>query len=186
VHQPDYQREAIICLLRGVNLGRRQIKMDVLRALCESLGLGNPQSYLQSGNLVFTSDDGSFAALRKRLEAAIEAKFGFHSDVVLRSGAELRDVIARNPFRGRKDVPPNKLIVNFLAEAPSEEVRNAVLNLKGHKEEVHMDGREIYVYFPDGMGRSKLVPVLTRTLKNSGTARNWNTVTKLLEMAEKR
>lgn len=177
---------AIVCLLRGVNLGgHKPVKMEILRALCDSLGLCNPQTYVQSGNVVFTCKERSLPALTKKLEAAIEKKFGFHSDVVLRTAAELKDVVARNPFAERKGIESSKLIVTFLAENPGPEIVKAVSGITGHPEEIHILGREVYVYFPDGMGRSKLVPVLTRALKNVGTARNWNTVTKLLEMTEK-
>ena len=176
---------AIICLLRGVNLGgHKPVKMDVLRALCDSLGLCNPQTHVQSGNVVFTCKERSLPALTKKLEAAIEKKFGFHSDIILRTTPELKDVVARNPFAGRKNIEPSKLIVTFLADEPGPEIAKALSEIKGHPEEIHIRGREVYVYYPDGMGRSKLVPVLTKALKNVGTARNWNTVTKLLEMSE--
>lgn len=176
---------AIISLLRGVNVGgHNKIKMDELRALCESLGLRDAQTYVQSGNVVFNSKEKNLARLAGKIEDAIEKKCGFRCDVILRSAPEMKDVVARNPFARRRDLNPGKLVVTFLAEDPGASVRQAVLALKAGPEEVHMHDRELYIYFPDGMGRSKLVPVLTRALKNSGTARNWNTVMKLLEMAE--
>src|SRR5215471_10775635 len=90
---------AVVALLRGVNLGgHKQIKMDVLRGLCESLGLCNPQTYIQSGNVVFTTKERDFPKLAPRIEAAIEKRAGFRPDVILRTCAEMRDVIARNPF----------------------------------------------------------------------------------------
>ena len=175
----------IIALLRGVNLaGHHKIRMEDLRALCESLGLHNVQTYVQSGNVVFRTDERNLAKLAQRIEDAIEKKAGFRSSVILRTSSELIDVIARNPFATRRGLEPGKLIVTFLPAAPSPDIRDAVLKLKTNPEEVRLDGRELYTYFPDGMGRSKLVPVMERILKKSGTGRNWNTVTKLLEMAE--
>ena len=176
---------AMICLLRGVNVGgHNQIKMDVLRALCESLGLHSAQTYIQSGNVVFRTKERNAAKLAAQIECAIEKKHGFRPDVVLRTASEMRDVIARNPFSERKGIEPNKLAVMFLARESEPNVQDAVRKIKPEVEELHLLGRELYIYFPDGMGRSKLVPLLARALKNSGTGRNWNTVVKLLEMAE--
>jgi uncharacterized protein (DUF1697 family) len=179
---------AMICLLRGVNVGgHNQIKMDALRALCESLKLCNAQTYIQSGNVVFqTKEEESDAAkLAARIESEIEKKHGFRPDVVLRTTSEMKGVIARNPFSKRKGIEPNKLAVMFLAREPEPAVQDAVRKIKPDVEELHLLGRELFIYFPDGMGRSKLVPLLARALQNAGTARNWNTVVKLLEMAEK-
>ncbi len=177
---------AIICLLRGVNVGgHNMIKMDALRALCESLGHCSVQTYVQSGNVVFQTSERDPIKIGAKIEAAIEKKLGFRPDVILRTAAEMSEVIARSPFAKRKGIEPNKLIVTFLADEPSAEVKAAVLGLKPDPEEIQMRERELYIYFPEGSGRSKLVPVLSRVLKNKGTARNWNTVVKLLEMAEK-
>ena len=176
---------AMICLLRGVNVGgHNMIKMDTLRTLCESLGHCNVQTYVQSGNVVFQTSERDAAKLAAKIESAIEKKHGFRPDVVLRTTAEMREVVAKNPFAKRKGIEPGKLIVTFLAGEPSAETKEALQALKPDPEELRVNGRELYVYFPDGMGKSKFAPVLGRTLKNKGTARNWMTVTKLLEMAE--
>ena len=181
---PHRDMKVVIGLLRGVNLaGRNQIKMDVLRALCESIGLCNPLTWLQSGNVIFSTKERNLPKLARRIEGAIEKKVGFRPDVVLRTPDELRKVIEKNPFIKRKDVEGSKLLVTFFEDAPAPEVREQILNIKGHPEEIHVMSRELYIYYPDGMGRSKLNPVLNRVLKNKGTARNWNTVGKLLEMA---
>jgi uncharacterized protein (DUF1697 family) len=176
---------AMICLLRGVNVGgHNQIKMDALRALCESLKLCNAQTYIQSGNVVFQTSERDTAKLAAKIESAIEKKHRFRPNVVLRTASEMRDVIVRNPFANRDAIEPNKLAVMFLAREPEPAVQDAVRKIKPEIEELHLLGRELYIYFPDGMGRSKLVPLLARALQNAGTARNWNTVVKLLEMAE--
>ena len=177
----------IISMLRGINVGaHNRIKMDALRAVYESLGLRNPQTYVQSGNVVFKTNKRDLVALAKLIEDAIERGFGFRPSVILRTTSELRDAMARNPFTKRSGIEPSKLLVNFLASDPGAEIRDKVLNLKTEPEELRMDGRELYIYFPNGMARPKMSwAVLERTLKVPGTGRNWNSVTKLLEMAEK-
>jgi uncharacterized protein (DUF1697 family) len=176
----------VISMLRGVNVGgHNKIKMDALRDLYESLGLRDPQTYVQSGNVVFGTDAKNIAPLAKRIEDAIERKFGFRPGVILRTTSELRDAIARTPFAKRRGIDASKLIVTFLAVDPSPEARDEIFRIKADAEEVQIDGRELYVYFPDGMGRSKVWPAIEKALKKSGTGRNWNTVTKLLEIAEK-
>ena len=175
----------VISLLRGVNVGgHHKIKMDALRDLYASLKLRNPQTYVQSGNVVFQTDDRDLVALARRVEQAIERKFGFSVHVILRTASELRDVIARNPFAGRDGIEPGKLQVTFLAGQPSAEARRKVLAIKTDPEELRIDGRELYTYFPNGMGRPKLSwPLVERTLGIPGTGRNWNTVTKLSDIA---
>ena len=175
----------IISMLRGVNVvGRNQIKMDALRALYESLGLRDPQTHIQSGNVIFRTQARDMVRLARRIEDAIERRFGFRPYVMVRTTSELRDVIARNPFATRRGLDPSKLLVSFLVSDPGPEVRDKVLRIKPDPEELWIDGRELYVYYPHGMGQSKLPPVLDRTLKTPATARNWNSVTRLLEIAE--
>jgi len=177
---------AIISMLRGVNVGgHNMIKMEALRALYASLGLRDPQTYIQSGNVVFWTQERNLAQLGRRIEDAIEKKFGFRPEVVVRTSAELKDVIARNPFAKRREIHPSKLLINFLTEAPNLAVQEGILGLEPGPDEVRIDGREIYIYFPDGMGHSKMWRAIGKALKNSGTGRNLNTVQKLLEMAEK-
>ena len=175
----------IISMLRGVNVGgHNRIKMEDLRALYQSLGLRDPQTYVQSGNVVFRTKERDLVRLAKRIETGIERRFAFRIGVILRTSSDLRDVIARNPFATRHAMDPAKLIITFLATDLGSESRRQILEIKAGLEDVHPDGREIYIYFPDGMGRSKLPALLEKTLKKSGTARNWNTVTKLLAMAD--
>jgi uncharacterized protein (DUF1697 family) len=176
----------LISMLRGVNVGgHNKVSMGELRELYESLGLQDPQTYVQSGNVVFRTKERNLTALAKRIEDAIERRFGFRVDVIVRTPAELKDVIARNPFGKRRAVDPGKLLVTFLADHPSAEARDRVLKIKTDPEELRIDGREVYIYFPDGMGRSKLSwPAIGKKLGTTGTGRNWNSVTKLLEIAE--
>jgi uncharacterized protein (DUF1697 family) len=177
----------VICLLRGVNVGgHNKVKMDALRSVCESLELQNPRTYVQSGNIVFKTKEKDLTRLAERIGNEIHRKFKFRPEVILRTASDLRSVIARNPFSNRRDIEPGKLLVSFLAADPGAEARQQLLNIKADPEEIHIDARELYIYFPNGQGKTKLsFSLIDRTLKIPGTGRNWNTVTKLLETAEK-
>lgn len=176
----------IISLLRGINLaGHHKVKMDELRALYASLKLRDSQTYVQSGNVVFRTDEKDLVRLSKRIEDAIERKFGFHADVVLRTPADLKKLIAANPFAKRDGIHPAKLNVTFLACDLEKQTGADLLKIPCRSEEIHLGKRELFIYFPDGMGSSKVGGTVDKLLKKTGTFRNWNTVTKLLEMAEK-
>jgi uncharacterized protein (DUF1697 family) len=177
----------IVSMLRGVNVGpHNRMKMEELRALYESLKLRDAQTYVQSGNVVFTTEEKDLGRLSKRIESGIEERFGFRSEVMVRTTAEMRDVVARNPFAKRRGIEPNKLLVTFLASVPEADAVEKVLQIKTDPEELRIEGRELYMYFPNGMARPKVSWVtIANKLKVAGTGRNWNSVTKLLEMAEK-
>lgn len=176
----------LISMLRGANLARHnRMKMDALRALYESLKLQDVQTLLQSGNVIFRTEERDLATLAKRIEKGMERRFGFHSDVILRTISQLREVIAGNPFAGRRGIEPSKLLVVFLAANPVPEARKKVLKLDIAPEELQIAGLELYIYFPNGMARPKLSwSALERALNTSYTGRNWNTVTKMLALAE--
>lgn len=176
----------IICMLRGVNVGgHNKIKMDVLKALCVSLKLKDPQTFIQTGNVIFRTEESDLATLTKRIGDAIQKKIGFRPEVILRTAKELREVIKRNPFAKREGIEPGKLLVMFLAADPGKPAREQALTIATEPEEMHIIRREVYIYFLNGQGRSKLPwPKIERTLGTSGTGRNWNSVTKMLEMAE--
>ena len=177
---------ATIAMLRAVNVGgNNKLSMEVLRALCASLGLRGVQTYIQSGNLVFQQDSADAETVARDLESAIQRKFGFKPAIVVRTAQELRKVIANNPFASRAEVLPNRLAVLFLATTPSRQAREQVLALPCDPEEIHVKGRELYIYYPHGMGRPTIpVARLEKMLQCPATARNWNTVNKLLAMAE--
>ena len=183
----DLLMSVVISLLRGVNLGsHNRIKMDTLRTLYESLKLRHVQTYVQSGNVVFTTGDKDLVALAKRIENGIERTFGFRPVVILRTTSELRAVVTGNPFVTREGIHPSRLLVMFLANDPGQEAREKVLTIKTDPEELRMAGREIFIHYPNGMGRSKLSWIaLEKVMKTSGTGRNWNSVTKLLEIAKR-
>ena len=177
---------AIISMLRGVNVvGRNQIKMDALRALYESLKFTGCQTYINSGNVVFRTRERNLAALPERIAKAIERKFGFRPSVIHRTAAEMSDVVARNPFAKRRNIDPSKFLVGFLARDPDEEACAKLRAINVGPEEMHFTPRELYIYFPNGVGRAELSwSTIDRAMKVPITGRNWNSVTRLLAMAE--
>lgn len=175
-----------VSLLRGINVGgRNMVRMEALREIHESLGCEKVRTYVQSGNVVFCAGKRDHSALAGRIADAIERGHGFRPDVVLRTASELRDAIAGNPFGGRSGIEPGKLLVMFLTDRPAGGAIEKLAAAYQGPEEFHLRGRELYIYYPDGQGRSKLtIALIEKTLKTTGTGRNWNTVTKLLAMAE--
>ncbi|MBV6433495.1 MAG: hypothetical protein IANPNBLG_03673 [Bryobacteraceae bacterium] len=178
--------QAIISLLRGVNVGGHGVlRMDALRSLYESLHLREPRTYLQSGNVVFLAGDPP-DELASRIEAGIEREFGLRPAVILRSSNEMSGIVARNPFIGREGVEPAKLLVTFLARTPARTDRQRVLAMNPGPEEMSIEGREIYTYFPNGISKARLsMAAVEKGLRVPGTGRNWNSVTKLLEIARR-
>jgi uncharacterized protein (DUF1697 family) len=177
----------VITMLRAVNVGgHNKVPMDGLRELCASLKLRDAQTYVQSGNVVFKTDERNPDALSGRIQKGIEKRFGCCPEVILRTTAELRDVVKRNPFAKRRDIEPNKFLVVFLASEPSAQARAEALELKAGREEFKIVGREVYMYFPDGLARPRISwMTVERKLGVPGTGRNWNSVNKLLEIAER-
>lgn len=170
-----------IALLRGINVGGHKIvKMAELKTLCESMGLSDVRTHLQSGNVVFRSARTDRARLAKDIESALSVD----SRVILRTDGELRAAIAANPMTGEAQREPSHFIVVFLAEKPAASAMKSLRDAYPGPEPMHLNGTEVYIYYGDGMARSKLTNVLIeRKLGVTGTARNWNTVTRLAELA---
>ena len=173
-----------LALLRGINVGGRQkLKMADLRALLSSLGYTDVATLLQSGNAVFTAADGSPETLAVDIQDRITTELGLTVTVMVRTEDDLRRVIGQIPFEVRD---PSKCAVAFLS-SPVDRARIEVLDHASFAPEELVAGeRELYLYFPDGMGRSKLLPILSRDTFDPATVRNWNTTTKLLDLAEER
>jgi uncharacterized protein (DUF1697 family) len=176
-----------IALLRGINIGpHKRIKMEKLRVSWEQLGFKQVQTLIQSGNVVFQAAKISPQAISKKLEKQIETDFGFSADVIARTKDELEKIIAKNPFVGVRRIEPAKLHMVFLPEAPPPEAIKKLESLTLAPDKVYPAGKEIYCYFPNGVSGSSLWKhPLDRVLGVAGTMRNWNTVTKLYEMAVK-
>ena len=163
-----------VALLRAVNVGGTgALPMAELKAVCEGLGFTDVKTYIQSGNVLFRSGDPE-KAVEEKLDAALGRKMGKRPGVMVRSRKELDEIAAKAPFPEAK---PSFLLVHFLPEAAPEDALDRMVAPDG--EEAKLAGREIYVHYPIGSGRSKLkLPAL-----KPGTSRNLNTVRRLAELA---
>ena len=173
-----------IALLRGINIGPRQrVKMPELRELMEGLGHTNVETLVQSGNVVFTSRAAP-KTLEKQLEEEIEKGLGVDPKVVVRTRDELAAAIEANPFPDTPNAKKN-LHVTFLSGEPDAEAVKQLEATDFGDDRLSFRGREIYIAYKDGMGRSELAKQLAKAkLGVAATNRNWNTVTTLLEMAD--
>ncbi|WP_405662464.1 DUF1697 domain-containing protein [Streptomyces sp. RK9] len=174
-------------LLRGINVGgSRKVPMARLRALLEGLGHTGVGTYLQSGNAVFTADHGDEESLAAEVSDALEREFGFTVDVLVRDAAYLRAVADACPFPA--DTLQGKQLHVTYFSAPVVAARFAALDQAAFlPEEFRLGDRALYLYAPDGLGRSKLGEALARPALTKGlvaTSRNWNTVTKLVELTD--
>lgn len=174
-----------IALIRGINVGGMNIlPMVSLRILCERIGLEDVQTYIQSGNVVFRAGAAEVAAAAERLERVIEADRGFRPSVVVRTRGQWQAAMKASPFAARPRIETNKLLVMFLSAKPGAAAAKALAGVKRVNEELALAGRELHMHFPDGVGRSKLsMAAVEKALGVVGTARNWNTVVKLREIA---
>ena len=171
-----------VALLRAVNLPGKSLAMSALRDYASTLGLADPRTLLQSGNLIFRSTGKKPAELEKLLEREAEKRLGVTTDFLVRWERELGAIIAGNPFRDAARSDPARLLVMFLKhEAPADAVaalRKAIVG----RESIAADARQLYIVYPDGMGRSKLTTsLIEKKIATRGTGRNWNTVVKLAE-----
>ena len=161
-----------VALLRAVNVGGRQLKMDELKRIAADLGYDSPRTYVASGNLLFDSDDKE-VAVKRSLERALARHMG-SADVMVRTAAEMAAVVKANPFA---DEPGNRVVAIFFDQPPPADAAESAKNVVD--ERLALGRREIYVHFPSGQGRSKL----RLAGKVPGTARNMNTVARLAELA---
>ncbi|CAL9575328.1 hypothetical protein SUDANB120_04937 [Streptomyces sp. enrichment culture] len=172
-------------LLRGVNVGgSRKVPMAELREVLEGLGHGDVRTYLQSGNAVFTSARTDADGLARELEQAIEARFGFAVACLVLDGARLRAVAEACPFPAA-ELEGKQLHATFLSEQPDASRFDGIDREAHLPEEFRLGDRVLYLYAPEGLGRSKLAEALARPALTKGidaTTRNWNTVVKLVEM----
>jgi uncharacterized protein (DUF1697 family) len=170
-----------VALLRGINVGgNNKVPMADLRAMCIGLGYDSVETYIQSGNVVFETA-ASEASVVADLEAGLLSSFGLTLSVVARSTAELVEIVARNPFPSQDD--GTKLHVTCFA-APLAAAMVAKLDPSFSPPDTFvLDGRDMYLHLPGGMGTSKLAVHIGQKLGKLGTTRNWNTVLKLVEMS---
>lgn len=176
---------AYAALLRGVNLGpHAKVAMPELREVVQALGHQDVRTYLNSGNVVFSCHPTDEAELAAALEEAIERRFGLPIPCLVRSGDDLRDVTAANPFAGQ--TVEGRLVHATFLSRPLESGELAAVPASGFAPEEYATGeRVLYLHLPGGIGRSKLAEALSRATARAGvvaTTRNWNTVMKLVEL----
>lgn len=174
----------LIALLRAVNVGGRKLPMEALRALCAELGWRDVETYIQSGNLVFTAP-GKPDLLESELERAIQARFGFHSDSMVRSAARWSRLIEANPFPKESGAEPSRVLVGIAKREIEAGAAEAIAARAEAGERVVEAGGGLWFHYPAGVGTSRITPsLIDRAAGSPVTARNWRTMLKLQEMAE--
>ncbi len=175
--------ETYVALLRGINVsGKNPMAMEALRDLFASLGHDDVRTYLQSGNVAFRSRRGDPAKIAGAIEARIARDLGLTVPVLLRTRAQIADVLGRNPFAVTR-AEPATLHVTFLAALPDPAAAAALEATRSLPDACSIVGREVYLHCPDGYGRTKLNNTfLERKLGVGATTRSWKTVTKLAEL----
>lgn len=174
-----------IALIRGINVGgKKKLRMEDLRSVCDSLGLADTRTVLQSGNVVFRTSRTDRKRLADDMEKGMREACGLEATVILRTAAELQQAIERNPFRSEAERDPAHLVIVFLEGKPSQAAAEALRESYSGPEKMHLIGHELFVYYSQGQGTSKLTNALIeRRLGVVATARNWNTVRRLAELA---
>ena len=174
-----------IALLRAVNVGGTgKVPMAELKAMFAKLGFDGAKTLLQSGNVVFDGGKHKPADLEALLEKETEKKFKVRPDYVIRTASEWKKLVAANPFTREAKADPSRLVVLPFKKNPTGDIEALRAAIKG-KETVELIGRDLYAYYPDGQGNSKLTGALIeKHLAARGTARNWNTVLKLAALCE--
>jgi uncharacterized protein (DUF1697 family) len=173
----------LIALLRAVNVGGRKLPMAELRALCADLGWKDVETYIQSGNLVFSAP-GKPEALEAQLEKAIEDRFGLDVPVIVRTAAQWAHYVAANPFPEVAEGEPNRLQLLVSKRPPDGEAAAKLTARARAGEIVEAAGGALWFHFPEGVGTSKLTPAaIDKAAGSPSTGRNWRTVVKLQEMA---
>ena len=175
-----------IALLRGINVGRhKRIKMADLIKTFESIGFENVKTYLQSGNIIFEYNTVDEAKIAEEIKAKISEAFEFSVNVIIRTDDELENIVDNNPFVGKNGIALDKLHVTFLADIPDPEIISNLDINKDETERFEVINREVYLYCPNGYGRTKLTnDVFEKKLNTAATTRNWKTTNRLLEMSK--
>lgn len=175
-----------IAVLRAINVGgHKKIGMSDLRAFVADLGFEDPQTLLQSGNLVFRGNVKSGVALERLLEGEAAKRLGLETNFFVRTADEWQAVIACNPFPKEAKIDPSHLVVQFLQDEPRAGDVKALQDAINGPEVIRTNGRQLYVVYPTGIARSRLTNKLIEDVLGArATGRNWNTVVKLAELAE--
>ena len=172
-----------VALLRGINVGgKNKLPMKDLLELCITAGCSNVQTYIQSGNVIFSSPASDTSKLAAGVTAQIRKRFGYQIAVVLRTAPQLQNIVRNNPFP-RAGAAENSLYVMFLADLP-DRAHFALLDpLRSPGDSFTVAGQEIFLHLPNGAARTRLTNAwFDAKLGTIGTSRNWRTVLKLLEL----
>jgi uncharacterized protein (DUF1697 family) len=173
----------LIALLRAVNVGGRKLPMAELRALCGELGWEEVETYIQSGNIVFSAPGGA-GAVEAKLEKAVAERFGFHSDVMVRSASAWAAILAANPFAEASEAAPNRVLVGLSKSELRPGAAETIAAKAAAGERIEAAGGALWFHYPAGAATSKVTPaVIDRAAGSPVTARNWRTMLKLGEMA---
>ena len=174
-----------VALLRGINLaGHKMVAMADLRAALTKLGFSDVSTLLQSGNAVFTAKKTGPSALEVQIEKEIETRFKMQVDIHVRDAGELAAVIGENPFRKEAESAPSQFLVTFYREPVDQALVRSLQAAISGPEKVRCVGRHLYMTFPEGIGNSKAALLIDKMLRAKGTARNWNTVTKIAKLMD--
>ncbi len=174
-----------VSMLRAVNVGgHSKIKMEPLKELYRSLGLRDVCTVLQSGNVLFRSNLKDREKLAKRIKQELERRFESQIEVLLRTLEEIKTLVERGPQMAER-TDPSKLLVMFLTGVPDKRMQEELHKAHAGPELIEVRGPEVYLYYPNGVGRSKLSNAFIEAkLKMAGTSRNWNTIAKLIESGD--
>ena len=174
-----------ISILRGINVsGQKLIKMDALKKMYENLKLENVRTYVQSGNVIFSSRETDLKKLENKISQQIEKDFGFLVPVIVLTAEALQYVIEHNPFAKGTTKDIAFLHVTFLADQPKEFDKKSIEDKRLEGEEIQFSKNAIYLYCPNGYGNTKLNNnFLESRLKVKATTRNWKTTNELLKIA---
>jgi uncharacterized protein (DUF1697 family) len=175
-----------IALLRGINVsGQKKIKMTDLKNLFEDLKFTNVETYIQSGNVLFSTKSNNTKSIKSKIEKGIEAQYGYTVRVILKTPDELGTALNKNPFLKNKKKDTGKLYYTFLSEIPSKENLKKLKDIDYSPEEYIIDEDRIYLFFPDGYGEAKMnINLFEKKLCLFATSRNHRTVETLFEMAK--
>ena len=168
--------------------GHNKIKMTDLSALFKKLGFMDAETFIQSGNVVFSNPENlSVIYLTAKIEEAVRKKFRYNIPVTIRTSEEIRNIISLNPFIDEENFNTEKLAVVFLYEEHSLAQIEKVNNVNYPPDKFIITGKEIFIYCPNGFGKSKIYTgFFENKMKITGTGRNWNTINALLKIAEKK
>lgn len=178
-----------ISFLRGINMtGHNSIKMTDLTVLFKNLGFYDAETYIQSGNVIFSCVDGlPVPDISSKIEKAILERFNLNVPVLIRTVEEMKKILTANPFLSQKNFDPSKMAVMPLSEKPSKAQIQKVINIDYPPDKFKIIGSEIFIYCPNGFGKAKLYTnFFEKKMGVTGTARNWKTITTLLNIAEKK